>query len=273
MLELGGIGDILLQNNNDYSMKSNATGTANSLMRLDTNDDLQIGLGGEINDVVFSNNVGIGTTSPLYPLQVNGTSSGISIFSEGNVSATGYNTRTSVFDKSKNVWDYIKDADYYLTFDEIDHSRFYGYTGVIPITDYSKPITEEYTECINHTIPENYTYITVECDYQKEGVGYNYVCGNVTNQGTRNEQICHNETKYNYVWNEEESYYDRVEYQEEVCEDLVKEVCEDKTRITYPYTKQIGQISIDKEIDLLRQGVYELKRELCEVSLGSYNFC
>ena len=120
--------------------------------------------------------VGIGTTSPSYPLEINGDVSGISLYTSANISATGYNTRTSVFDKSKNVWDYIKDASYYLIDEKIDHSKFYGYVGTLLITDYSRPVETEYVEevckenektfeiiCINQTkIRTTYPYTKTE---------------------------------------------------------------------------------------------------------------
>jgi len=73
-------------------------------------------------------NVGIGTISPSYPLTVYGDSSDVSIWAEKNVSATGYITRTSVYDKSQgSALDKVKDADDYMNGEEIDHTAFYGY--------------------------------------------------------------------------------------------------------------------------------------------------
>lgn len=83
---------------------------------------------------------GILTSSPSYPLEVNNNVSGISIWADADVSATGYITRTTVYDKSKGkALDFIQDADYYLTDNEIDHVKFYGYSGEYEIADYSKP--------------------------------------------------------------------------------------------------------------------------------------
>lgn len=76
----------------------------------------------------LNDRVGIGTTSPSYPFEVQGKVSGISIYASANVSADDYLTRTSVFDKNKNVWDYIKDVEYYKEDGEIKHSNFYGYS-------------------------------------------------------------------------------------------------------------------------------------------------
>ncbi len=149
------------------------------------------------------NRIGFYTTTPSYPLEVNANISGISIYAQDNISARGYITRTSVFDKLKNPWDYIQDSDYYLDGGIINHSRFYGYAGKFISTDYSRPVEKECT-----------------------GLG-----------------------------------------------------CTTPTIIVYPYNKTEEGVLLDKEIDLLRQGVYELKQEnellkteLCKKD-NSYGFC
>jgi len=86
-----------------------------------------------------SGNVGIGTTSPTYPLEVVGNVSGISIWSDGNVSASGFITRTSVFDKSRgSALSFVSDADDYVIGGEIDHTKFYGYAGAFEVIDYDR---------------------------------------------------------------------------------------------------------------------------------------
>lgn len=110
--------------------------------------------------------VGIGETTPTYPLTVTGNVSNISIYASHQVSATGYITRTSIWDKTKNVWDYIKDANYYKKDDKIDHSKFYGYVSYdVNVTDYSIPvnITQNKTyfnETTNQTEIEFYEIVT-----------------------------------------------------------------------------------------------------------------
>jgi len=102
-----------------------------------------------------SGNVGIGTTSPTYKLTVgNGSATNyslISIYAEGNVSAGGYITRTSIYDKSKgSALNYVKDAPEYLIDGKIDHTKFYGYTTWNTTEqDLSKPIVskEDVEEC------------------------------------------------------------------------------------------------------------------------------
>jgi hypothetical protein len=72
-------------------------------------------------------NVGIGTTTPSYPLVVEKNVSGISIYSQGNISASGYITRTDVYNKSKegNALDKIKDSpEYYNNDGSINHNAF-----------------------------------------------------------------------------------------------------------------------------------------------------
>ena len=93
-----------------------------------------------------SGRVGIGTSTPSFPLTVMSNisdgSNPVSIWASSNVSATGYITRTTVFDKSKLTSDYIKDASYYLDKGEINHSKFYGYTTYENI-DYGRPVEIE----------------------------------------------------------------------------------------------------------------------------------
>jgi len=86
-----------------------------------------------VSNFLFANgtNVGIGTNNPLYPLEVAVNYSGISIWSQGNISAAGYITRTDVYDKTKgNATILIKDASAYKKADgSINHSAF-GYSYV-----------------------------------------------------------------------------------------------------------------------------------------------
>ena len=127
--------------------------------------------------------------------------SGLAYFSN-NVSATGYITRTSIFDKSKGTaLSYIKDASEYLDVKrDINHKSFYGYVEQ-KVTDFSRPVID---------------YLPKEvCTIDKE---------------------------------EKESCI--IEYQ---------------AKTTYPYTKIEDGVDLGKEIDVLRQAVYELKLELEKV--------
>jgi hypothetical protein len=104
--------------------------------------------------------IGLGTVTPSYPLEIND-SNDISLYAQKNISATGFITRTSVYDKSRgSALDLIKDADQLKTNGEINHSKFYGYTSW-ETPDYSKPLTEtdKETDEIITTYPHN---ITVE---------------------------------------------------------------------------------------------------------------
>ena len=102
----------------------------------------------------------------------NAVGSGLAYFSN-NVSATGYITRTTIYDKDKgNALDWVKDSSQLKEAKGIDHTQFYGYTKY-NVTDYSKPSIKEIckevenekglliTECENQT-----TYGTKE----EEGV-------------------------------------------------------------------------------------------------------
>ena len=148
--------------------------------------------------------VGIGDVSPTYPLEVEGNVSGISIYAKHNISATGFITRTSVFDPSKNAFDYVKDSGYYLKNNKIDHKKFYGYQSW-EVPDKSRPI-------IN--------------------------------------------TKIRKVCDDEPSYYEETDSYEIICNDV-----EFKTT-TYPYTEVVEGVSLDDEINVLRQAVYELSERV-----------
>jgi len=166
-------------------------------------------------DLTFNADVGIYTNSQVYPFEVNKYSgdSDISIYALGNVSATGFITRTSVFDKKKgNALDFIQDSNYYKKGDKIDHTKFYGYAGEFEVTDYTKP---------------NITYYP--CSEVDEKTGESYLTG-------------------------------------DTCSD-----------VNFPYKKIEEGVSLDSEIDVLRQGLYELKQEnelfkieLCKLGSEKY---
>lgn len=151
--------------------------------------------------------VGIGQTAPTHPLEVFGNTSGVSIWSEGNISASGYLTRTSVYDKSKgSALNYIKDSNDYMKDGKIDHTKFYGYAGLDYIADKSRPVYYNTTE---------------------------EVCG-----ANETEEICHNVTEQH---------------------------------TEYPYKIALEQVSIDAEIDMLRQAVFELKKKVEELEATTCN--
>jgi hypothetical protein len=70
-----------------------------------------------------TNTVGIGSTAGTYPLTVGFNASGISIYSEGNISATGYITRTSDWDKNKDSQEYYFENKR-LTNGKINHTAY-----------------------------------------------------------------------------------------------------------------------------------------------------
>ena len=98
--------------------------------------------------ILSGGNVGVGTSSPSYPLEVRGhNGSDVTAWFEKNISAEGFMTRTSVYDKSRgSALDLIKDADDLMDGGEINHKAFYGYAGEFEVADYDKPVMEE--ECV-----------------------------------------------------------------------------------------------------------------------------
>lgn len=91
---------------------------------------LQTGLVETGGNLSVDGRLGVATTIPNYPLEVNANVSGISIYSSSNVSATGYITRTDVYDMSRgNALSNIQNATFYKRNGNIDHSTF-GYSYV-----------------------------------------------------------------------------------------------------------------------------------------------
>jgi len=138
----------------------------------------------------YNGYVGIKSTNPAYPLTVNGSVGSVSIWSEKNVSATGYITRTSVYDKSQgSALDKVKDASEYVKDGEIDHKAFYGYVSY----DYDDCETDEETgeeTCVTKT--EEGVLLDSEVDVLRQAV-YEL---KLQNQNLRDE-LC---TKDTYSW-------------------------------------------------------------------------
>jgi hypothetical protein len=68
-------------------------------------------------NVLISGRLAIGNTSAGYPLVVSTNVSGISIYSQGNMSSSGYYSRTEVYDRIKegSALDKIKDSTTYFS--------------------------------------------------------------------------------------------------------------------------------------------------------------
>ncbi len=188
-------------------------GPAGGNLDLDSQFGMDITLGGgpgndfTIDGTTFylqsaSNTVGIGTNNPNFPLQVvTNVSDGsnlVSIWASSNISATGYITRTSVFDNSKNPADFIRNSSHYLNNDgSVNHSKYYGYV-VYPNLDLSRPVN-----------------ITVEDEF------------------------------FNITANETQIIYTDV--------------------VTYPYNISEEGVMLDMEIDVIRQGLWDLIQRVVKV--------
>jgi hypothetical protein len=115
----------------DINVRDGTFGILTNAIRIDHN--------GRVGILMGENNI------PTYPLTVNDTHPGqVSIWAVANVSATGYITRTTLFNKSQgSALDLIKDADDLKTDGKIDHSKFYGYS---PVTVFNENIGKNVTE-------------------------------------------------------------------------------------------------------------------------------
>ena len=193
--------------------------------------------------------LGAGANSEIYDdgtnliFNTNATGSGDAWFSK-NVSATGYITRTTVWDENQSgrSIDNFKSENELKNLDgSINHSAYGSCYTQTPITDLSRPEIENYTTCQEREVYENYTKQT--CSYEFNGQGYDYVCVDVIDQ--RIKPNCTNETKYDYVWNESLGYYKQNSYQIEICQEIIEEVCTTNNRTIYPYTKIEDGVSMD----------------------------
>jgi len=180
----------------------------------------------------------------LFNSSKNGTT-GISLYVNKNVSATGYITRTSIFDKNKDAWDYIKDADDYKTMGKIDHSKFYGYV-TYEVPDHDRPINKT----VYNTVLDWF-----EIDSIPKG---SWEIIEINNDGVYIITIFIIKDRiFMEMDNQHDSKVTYYEYKEGQREEII---------VTYPYKKVEEGVSLDYEIDVLRQAVYELKTELCKIS-------
>lgn len=172
--------------------------------------------------------------------QTNFTGSGDAYFTR-NVSATGYITRTSVFDTDKGkALDYIKDSSNYIDGGNINHSKFYGYT-TYEVTDFDNcwDVVDSYCYELEELIPMPYINESGDKDYFYEVV-------------------------------------DKLH-----CEKTIPTITKDYwINYRKECSKKIEEgVVLDNEVDVLRQAVYELneenkliKQELCNKD-NSYSFC
>ena len=125
-------------NNYDHATQSNPTLYIQSNTNPDINNTQWMSLTHDTSNGVINTGKGY-----LYVKANNG--SDISLYAETNVSATGYITRTSIFDKAVgDPFNFIKDAEFYQNEKgEINHKQFYGYTSY-EVADYDNPIITEH---------------------------------------------------------------------------------------------------------------------------------
>ena len=255
-------------------------------------------------------NVGIGTTSPSYPLEVVGSTSGISGYFEANVSAEGFIDRTKGWNGTSNeaLKELIKIKS---SNGEINHTTMPEFAKASykePIRNYINEtyeeeicetimINETKEECNNITVYEDYFYEEKQCEYKKgENTYYNYVCNNIMKIGTRPKEGCYNETRTEWetIKVENKTFYEPKQVIYEVCEEVIIEECkninyqepliechnETRTRIVEEVTlvEQEGR-DLGAMITLLTESVKALqeendliRNELC-LKDNTYSWC
>ena len=276
-------------------------------------DDIRFHLGDYNNPEFLINkdgDVGIGTTSPSYPLEVVGSTSGISGYFEANVSAEGFIDRTKGWNGTSNeaLKELIKIKS---SNGEINHTTMPEFAKASykePIRNYINETYEEEIcetiminktreECNNITVYEDYFYEEKQCEYKKgENTYYNYVCNNIMKIGTRPKEGCYNETRTEWetIKVENKTFYEPKQVIYEVCEEVIIEECENinyqkpllechnetRTRIVEEVTlvEQEGR-DLGAMITLLTESVKALqeendliRKELCEKD-NTYSWC
>lgn len=163
------------------------------------------------------------------------------VYVDGNISATGFITRTSTYNKSTGkALPKIKDANVLKDASGIKHEEFYGYKE-FEVTDYSRPviIQEPYQDCV--TIDKNVSKVIDVCEDDK------------LEEEVLIKGKCEKETVIETI-------------QEEKCTTKYKPVT------TFPHKKLESGVDIVEEIELLRQALYELKTEMCVID-KKYSWC
>lgn len=183
--------------------------------------------------------------------------SGLAYFSN-NVSATGFITRTETFDKSSgSALSLIKDSNELKDADgNINHSAFYGHVEY-EITDYSKPVNViQQIEICEVPIIE-VPIIVEECSLKQDSKGpYNKICYNKTEMQNVSKTILNTTCDYFEVSKDKFQY---ICYESEIP----SVECRNESYIetTYPFKKNESGVNIVSEIELLRQGIVELKEQ------------
>jgi hypothetical protein len=142
-------GPITASGQNSLAIGDDITATQTNSMALGTGfsntlaNSFQVGYSSTPTITITDGTLSINNASAsTYPLEVYGNGSNtISIWAEGNISATGYITRTEVYEG--DAFEDTHDSSYYLDNGEINHSKF----GKCAVT-YEKPIREVVTESI-----------------------------------------------------------------------------------------------------------------------------
>lgn len=248
----------------NYYNDSTNFGTQGSVLFLDSNGTII-----EDNSNLFwddtNNRLGIGTTGPNYPLQVNGTSGGITASFEGNITAEDYLYHSPFtpnnYTKEQALNDVIKIGG---VNGQINHSSVPSFVQ----SEIQVPIYEK----------ETYEDIEQICNYESSITNngkYEYKCINVTTIKERNKQTCKIEDVESYEEINGKGIYNKVVVKKEVC--IENPPINYETQEQTSIGKLIGVIiksiqGIIDRTDKLEEENQILRTELCQKDM-SYSWC
>ena len=160
-------------------------------------------------------------------------SSDISLWVNKNVSATGYITRTTTYDKSKgSALEKIKDASELRDENgKVKHEEFYGYVQY-EVPDYSRPVIVNYTDVdIIYEPIDKLPKGSINKTNVKEGLDYI----SIEAEGKETREF--------------------IQIPQGLFEMKMGEI--EKQKVTYPYKIIEEGVNVGDEIELLRQATYE----------------
>ena len=234
---------------------------------------------GDVLIVKSSGNVGIGEQNPTYPLEVGTNVSGISAWFEGNVSATGYITRTyETHLTNKQAYDLVQYAlanEYDLN-GNYDHSVWGECYVPQEVNDKSKPIYQDVTKTEFIGIDLVETNITTQrlIGYEKKTVGgVNIDCKQV--------MLSKSQKHLTHEFDGGVAYFDEIYTKSKVPipnynyveRFKIDELDSKATHYAVETQNNKEVLNMEERIVFLEGAVAQLSVELCSESNNKYTWC